>query len=76
MITFNGKRVTNPIGYVACVCAIIGGIIIVALFMLVLPFLLVIALVLHPFLVLAGRKGCIRDNGTQIIFDKTSFEKQ
>jgi len=66
--TFRDKPVTSRIGI--CLCAIA-----IALGMLALPFLLLIALAAHPIFRFFGRRGCIRNGGEQIIFDKTSFER-
>lgn len=43
-------------------------------FMVVLPFALIIAMAGDPILKAYGLKGFLREGGTHVIMDKTSFE--
>ena len=42
---------------------------------LLLPIFMMVGLTVHPFLRLLGRRGCLRDGGKALIFDRTSFER-
>ncbi len=75
MITFNGKPVTNPFAMGAALCAVAVGMVILVFWLMLLPFFLALAVGLHLPLSFAGRRGTIRENGTHIILDRTSFER-
>jgi hypothetical protein len=60
-VKFMGKVISNPIVAFGFLA------IAVVLSALVLP--------LHPIFWLFGRRGVLRNHGTEVIFDKTSFER-
>ncbi|MGM4997811.1 hypothetical protein AB8A05_04035 [Tardiphaga sp. 538_B7_N1_4] len=60
-VKFMGKAISNPI---LAFVALMVGVVVAAC---VLP--------LHPLFWVTGRRGVLRNHGTEVIFDKTSFER-
>lgn len=75
MITRNGKPITNPFSMLVALCALAVGLVIMAFWLVLLPFFLMFAIMLHWPLWLAGRRGTLREGGKHVILDRTSFER-
>jgi hypothetical protein len=78
-VTWRGQPVTNPAAKAAIVSiGLAAGLVGMVVALVMLPFILIGGIILHPALVACGRQGCVRpadDGRVSIIIDRSSFAK-